>query len=442
MGICVASMIGSGIFLVPGEIGPSLGTPANVLIAWTIGGLLALCGGFIVAEIATHKPSAGAVYRTVHDTLGPGAGYLFGTVSVFVGYFASLSVVALTAAGYISHFLPAIDVRLLATIVIIVPAVVHGTRVMAGTLLNDVLVALKLGIIAVFVVAGLGSNLETVMPSPDVAPADAPEPPGPISASMGAAVVRISFAYLGWAAVNVVAGEVRRPGRNLPLAVLGSVALVTIAYLLINIVFMQAVAPAAMVNAAGEPLSDIGAVAARMIFGEAGGDIVSLAIIALVVSTAATMLFTGSRLLLAMSWKGELPAPLGRLNAAGAPGRSVLIYAAVGIALLWSVPVGALLDYAGVLTTCCAAMMGVALLVLRRRKSKQPFSMPLYPLPVVVFLGLTTWLLASTVLEDPLVAVASVGTIMIVMLVRPLLTRPVADPSDTYTDEQRKQRRS
>ena len=433
MGICVASMIGSGIFLVPGEIGPSLGTPGNVLIAWTIGGLLALCGGFIVAEIAAQRPCAGAVYRAVHDSLGPGAGYLFGTVSIFVGYFASLAVVALTAAGYMSHFLEAVDVRVLATLVIIVPAVIHGTRVMAGTLLNDVLVALKLGIVAVFVVAGFATDIE-----PIAALHDAPAPPGPISAPMGAAVVRISFAYLGWSAVNVVAGEVRRPGRNLPLAVLGSVVLVTLAYLLINIVFMQAVEPAAMVTGAGEPMSDIGAVAARAIFGDSGGDIVSLAIIALVVSTAATMIFTGSRLLLAMSWKGELPLPLGRLNAAGAPSSSVLIYAAIGIALLWSAPVGALLDYAGVLTTCCAAMMAVAAVVLRRRETNRVFSMPLYPLPIVIFLGLSGWLLASTVIEDPFVALASAGTIGVVVLVRPLLTRPAKNPTDTYTEGQRR----
>ncbi len=99
-GVCVASMIGSGIFSVPGLIGPSLGTQFNVLLAWTLGAVLALCGGFIVAEIAAGNPRAGSVYNTVHGTLGAGPGYLFGMISVLVGFIASLSVVALIAAAF------------------------------------------------------------------------------------------------------------------------------------------------------------------------------------------------------------------------------------------------------------------------------------------------------------------------------------------------------
>lgn len=425
MGICIASMIGAGIFIVPGEIGPLLGSPLNILVAWSIGGVLALCGGLIVAEIAAGNPQAGSVYRTVHTTLGPNWGYFFGTIAVFVGYFTSLSVVALAAADYIGHFLPSIDGRLIASVVIIIPAAIHGTRVLAGTLMNDLLVALKIGIVAVFVVAGLGTALETVPPPPD-----APPPPDPVSASMGSAVVRITFAYLGWSAVNVVAGEVRKPSRTLPLAVLGSVGVVTAAYLLMNVVYMEAVDPMAM----GAEGTDIGGIAARMIFGHAVGDLVTLAIIALIVSTAATMIFTGSRLVLAMSWRGELPARLGQVNRAGAPSMGVLIYAVIAMALLWSAPVGALLDYAGLLTTCCAALMAVSIVALRRRGGHRPFSMPLYPLPVIVSLGLSAWLVYSTIVEDTIIAVASVGTIAAIMLLRPWLTRPPDSTATTYTD--------
>ena len=413
-------MIGSGIFAVPGLVGPSLGTPFNVVLAWVLGAVLALCGGFIVAEIAAANPRAGSVYNTIHGTLGAGTGYLFGMVSVLVGYIASLSVVALIAAAYAHHFMPDIDVRLLATAFIAVPAAVHAVRVVAGARLNDAFVALKLAIMAVFIGAGLFIDIEPV-----TALATAPVPPAPLSIAVGAAVISINFAYLGWASVNTVAGEVRNPQRTLPLAILGAVAVVTVTYLLINIVFMKAIEPAAMVGPDGEPMADIGAEVARMFFGETGGDIVSLAILAILLSTLTTMLFTGSRLLLAMSWRGELPEALGRTNATGAPMNSMMLYGGIAIVLLWLAPVSELLEYAGLLTTFCASLAGVAVLVLRHKVRKRPFSMPLHPLPTCVFLGLSVWLLVSSAVADLVVTLASIGTIVAIVLLRPLLTRTV-----------------
>jgi len=420
-GICIASMIGSGIFSVPGIIGPSLGTPFNVLLAWTLGAVLALCGGFIVAEIAAANPTAGSVYHTIHNTLGARTGYLFGTVSVFVGYIASLAVVALITAAYAHHFLPEIDVRLLATAFIVVPATIHALKVIAGARLNDAFVALKLAIMAVFIGAGMFTHIDPITASA-AAMAEAP-PPAPFSIAVGAAVISINFAYLGWSSVNTVAGEVRRPQRTLPIAILGAVAVVTTTYLLINIVFMRAIPPAAMVGADDEPMADIGAVVARLYFGEIGGDIVTLAIIAILLSTLTTMLFTGSRLFLAMAWKGELPASLGRCNAAGAPSTSIAWYAGISIVLLWVAPVEALLEYTGLLTTFCAALAGVTVLVLRRNVRGRPFSMPLHPLPACVFLALSGWLLVSSAWADPTVTLASIGTILCIVLLRPVLTR-------------------
>jgi APA family basic amino acid/polyamine antiporter len=327
--------------------------------------------------------------------------------------------VALITAAYAHHFLPDIDVRLLATAIIAVPATVHAVKVIAGARLNDAFVALKLVIMAVFIGAGLFIDIEPIAASAETAP----PPPAPFSLAVGAAVISINFAFLGWSSVNTVAGEVRRPQRTLPLAILGAVAVVTTTYLLINIVFMRAIAPAAMVGADGEPMADIGAVVARMFFGEIGGDIVTLAIIAILLSTLTTMLFTGSRLFLAMAWKGELPAPLGRCNAAGAPSTSIAWYAGIAIVLLWLAPVKALLEYTGLLTTFCAALAGVTVLVLRRNVRDRPFSMPLHPLPACVFLGLSGWLLVSSAWVDPTVTLASIGTIACIVLLRPALTR-------------------
>ena len=428
MGICVATMIGSGIFSVPGLVGPSLGTHWNVLLAWTLGGVLALLGGFVFAELAAQRPTAGSVYHTVHDTLGNGMGYLYGMTGLLVGYIVSLSLIALIAAAYVNHLLPNVDQRIIATVIVAVPTSIHAWKVIAGARFNDVLVVVKLTLVAAFIVVGLSAEVVAIE-----APIDAPIPPAPLSLAVGAAVIQINFAYSGWSSVNTVAGEIRTPERTLPLAIIGSVGVVTAVYLLMNVAFMRVIHPAAMVGDDGQPIADIGAVVATSIFGQTGGMLVSLAIIGLLISTITTMLFTGSRLMLAMSWNGELPKPIGQCNRSGAPTCGVLVFAAIAIVLLWIAPVGRLLEFTGFVLTFCAALAGISIFVLRKRHSDRPFSMPMHPLPAVLFLALSAWLLFATTREQPMVALVSAGTIIALMLARPWLTRRVASDTSPYT---------
>jgi APA family basic amino acid/polyamine antiporter len=428
MGICIASMIGSGIFSVPGLIGPSLGTQFNVLLAWTLGGVLALLGAFVIAELAAQRPTAGAVYHTVHETLGHGLGYLYGMIGLLVGYIASLALIALIAAAYVKHLFPDLDTRVIATLIVAIPASLHAWKVIAGARFNDVLVVLKLALVGAFIVAGF-----TIDVVPIEAPANAPVAPAPLSMAVGAAVIQINFAYLGWSSVNAVAGEVRNPARTLPLAILGSVGVVTVTYLLINVVYMRVIAPGAMVGPDKQPMADIGAIVATKFFGETGGTLVSLAIIGLLISTITTMLFTGSRLLIAMSWKGELPKRVGQLNSAGAPTFGVALYGGMAIALLWLAPIGQLLEFTGFIMTFCAALAGLSIFVLRRRCRTRPFSMPAHPLPTVLFLALSAWLLFASMRERPMVAMVSAGVIVAILVARRWLTRPTSTRSSTYT---------
>ena len=124
---------------------------------------------------------------------------------------------------------------------------------------------------------------------------------------MGLAIISISFAYLGWSTAAEVAGEVRRPGRNLPLAIIGSVLIIGVLYLLMNVVYTSAIPPTAMVelNSKGElePMADIGSVVATHILGDKGGMLVTGAIVFLMISTLSTGLMTGGRTIAAMSWR-------------------------------------------------------------------------------------------------------------------------------------------
>ena len=420
-GICVASMIGSGIFAVPGQVGPALATPSNVIAAWALAAILAAAGAMTVAEVAAMRPRVGATYHAAQETLGARWGFLNGLVTVLVGYFAANAFIAGVLGTYVHLLLPAVDPLLAATVFVAGLTAIHALTTITGARWNDLLVVLKVAIVGVFIVAGFLIDIPTA-PSPLATGAIDPSP-GFLPGVVGAAMVGISFAYLGWAAVSDVAGEVKRPAKVLPRAIIGSVTFVAVIYILMNIVFMRFVEPSAMVEADGTPMANIGGVVAGRMLGPVGGQVMSGAILLLLLSTLSTGIFVGGRILVAMASRGELPAALGRRRGNGAPTAAILLQGVITLIFLWSAGLSALLQYIGLLTIICASMSSFAVIIYRRRGVSRPWSMPLYPVPVVIALGLTGWAVYSSIVDQPWPAVASIATMVAVVLVRPLLIR-------------------
>ncbi|HJO15657.1 MAG TPA: amino acid permease [Phycisphaerales bacterium] len=420
MAICMASMIGSGIFSITGLMGPMLGTSTNVIVAWILGGVLSLAGAFTVAELAANRPRSGALYVAACETLGHRLGFVNGTVTVLVGYVAASAYIAVVIAAYAQEFIPWIPPRAAATAVLLILTLIHMAWLRGGVRLNDTMAVLKIAMLVVFAIAGLASVGGDASPE---AVKTTITPPAPWSMAVGAAVIAISFAYLGWSAAADVAGEVTQPARTLPIAILGSVVAVTILYVLVNLAYVHAIPPSQMVNpTTGEPIADIGGAAATILFGPLIGRIMSLGIIAVLLSTLSTMVFTGGRVLLAISTAGQLPTPLQRLSPTGIPTRALLLQATLCLPFIWLPTLGGLLDYIGLLITICASMSGVAVLIRRYRGERRDWSMPLHPLPVILFLGLSAWLAVSAAIERPMTAFYSVATFGVILLIRPALT--------------------
>lgn len=455
VGICIASMIGAGIFTVTGTIGFELVTTTNLMIGWVIGGLVALCGGFAVAELAAMRPRASAQYEVVHEALGPSFGFLKGMITLLIGYISSLAAVAMVAGEYIENVFPAAEPRIIATVLLVGLSMVHAWTVVGGQRFNDLLVAFKVTLVLAFIAFGFLLMGDPLVPSaeileiarsqaPDSALGTAPigatsaeliahlraaDGPGPISAPIGLAVVSISFAYLGWATAAEVAGEIRRPGRNLPLAILGSVVLVGGLYLLVNLVYVGVVPPAAMVEAADDgtlkPMADIGAVVATHLLGERGGMLVTLAIVFLFISTLSVGIMTGGRIVAAMSWRRELPVAAGALNQRGAPSVAIVLMLVGTLPIIWISGLASLFEYVGLLTTVAVMLAMTSVIVMRIKAPdlERPFRMPLYPIPPLVSLGIGGWLIVSATIEDWQPVMYTMLTLVAIIAVRPLLVR-------------------
>ena len=454
-GICVASMIGMGIFTVTGVIGSDLGSTTNLLLAWVIAGVVALAGALTIGELGAMRPKASAQYVIVHESLGPTCGYLNGMITLFIGYIAALAAIAIVAGEYIEDLAPWTEPRTTATVLLLGLGVIHAITVIGGKRFNDGLVVLKVLVIVGFIVAGLFMSVEPMIPDaalieaartmlPDSAlgtipinaePAevlahlrDAPSPPV-FSAAIGLAVITISFAYLGWSTAAEVAGEIRDPGRNLPRSIIGSVVVVGGLYLLMNVVYLRVISPAAMLeldqNGDIVPMANIGAITARHLFGDVGGRLVIGMIVVLFISTLSVSVMTSGRVVAAMSWKGQLPTSWGMLNRRGAPTLAIILMTAGTIPLVWASGLKALLEYVGILTTfaVCLTMLSVMVQRVRAPDLPRPFRIPLYPIPPLLSLGLGIWLIVTSAIEDWIPVLASIATLVVMLVFRPLLNR-------------------
>lgn len=461
-GICIASMIGMGIFTVTGLWGSVLVSETNLILTWVIAAILALAGAISVSEIGAMRPHAGAQYLFNREALGSNVGYLNGMVSIFIAFLSSMAAIALVAGQYLEGVIPQLPGPITATVVLLVFAFVHGTTVVGGSRVNNLLVFMKVGLMLFFILAGflVTREVQPIDPAlleavkaqrPELTLAQMPAGltaeeqdaflrsatgPAPLSAAVGLAVLGVTFAYAGWANSCVVGGEVRNPERNLPASVLGSVGLVAVIYLLVNIAYLRFIPPAAMLeldaNGNVKEMANIGSVMATRIFGKVAGDVLAIAIFTLMVSTLSTVMMACGRVITAMSWKGELPEIFGRLNARGAPASAMVLQALVAIPIVWISGLKDLLSFIGILISCMICLTMISIIVMRRKQpnAHRPFRIPLYPIPPLLYVGVVGWMVVSSALDPdgwkPLMA--SAGAVIVLLLLKPIVTRKIQKP--------------
>ncbi|MEZ6197329.1 MAG: amino acid permease [Planctomycetota bacterium] len=398
--LVVASMVGAGVFGTTGYLAASLGSGRDILLAWTLGGVLALCGALCFAELGGMMPEAGAEYRYVRRIFGRRAGFLCGFFSFSAGFAAPIAGVALVLGRYlVAMGLPG-GAALWGALAILGAAAAQlgGLRWSAGV--NGGLAAAKVALLALFGLAGI------LVPAARDPEALALAQPGPLSAAFASALVLVAFAYTGWNAAAYLAGEMREPGRTLPRALVLGTAAVTVLYVLVNVAYLRAAAPAEMAGTA-----EVGHLAAIRLFGAEVGRFFGVAISLMLVSTILAFTIAGPRIPLAMAEEGQVPAALGRRDARGVPRAAVALQAALALALLPFEP-DAILIYVGMALSLFAGLAVAGVIVMRRREPERPrpFRVPLHPLPAIAFILLAGGMVVFSAKDRPEPALATLGT--------------------------------
>jgi APA family basic amino acid/polyamine antiporter len=409
--LVVASMIGTGIFTTTGVLLTSLPSPSLVLVAWALSGLLALCGAAVYAELGTMMPRVGGEYVYVSRAFGPVAGFLSGWVALIVGFAAPTAGGAFGFASYVHAVVPALPTLGVEIALIAVLTTAHMIDVRFGARLQASLASLVVVVIVVFVVAAAATghlafaNLRGVPAGGTAAGVGA-------AASAGAfavALVQISYAYSGWNGAAYVAGEVRDPARALPRALVLGTGLVTLLYLALNVVYLSAVAPAALAGRV-----NVAHIAAEALFGLRGADLVSSLVALTAAGFVSAMLMSGPRVAVAMAQDGVFFRALGRGNARGAPTRAVALQGALAIVAVLTARYDQLLVYVGFTLTLNAAAAVLAAFVLRRREpaGDRPHRALGWPYSGILFLALSAFMIVLAVRERPAESAAALATLV------------------------------
>jgi len=395
--VVVANMIGTGVFTTTGFLVRDMGSPMAILICWGVGGLIALCGAWSYGELAAALSANGGEYYFLSRLYHPAVGFIAGWISFVVGFSAPIAASALAFGKYVHAVWPWVPPVPVGIVLILIVSMVHAVHVRGGSGFQNIFTLAKVVLILVFIVGGLWTldAGEALGSRPSNAPGTL------LSPAFAVGLIFVAFSYSGWNGAAYIAGEVRRPERNLPLALLIGTGLVALLYLGLNWTFLAS-APAS--ELAGRV--EVGHVAGALIFGDRAGQLLSGLIALALVSSVSAMIMVGPRVYEAMGVDYRALRFLSTRPEHGGPAVSIFLQAALAIVMLLTASFSALLTYIGFTLSLSAALTVGGVFILRRRGTdrKRPFRSWGYPVPQLLFMGFSGWMIIHALSQRPMEA--------------------------------------
>jgi basic amino acid/polyamine antiporter, APA family len=416
MALAVADMIGTGVFTSLGFQVRDIPTGFSLIMLWVVGGIVALCGALSYSELAAAFPRSGGEYNFLSRTFHPAVGFIAGWVSATVGFAAPIALAAMAFGQYFAGVFPGAPVLALGIGVTWAVSLVHLTGIRRGSALQNISTFVKLALILVLIVAGavLGSP-QSISFAPSAADV------GYIAgAPFALSLVFVLYAYSGWNAATYIAGEIDDPQKNLPRSILAAVLIVTALYVALNAIFLYTTPIGEL---AGQ--LDVGLIAGRHIFGEAGGRIVAGLICVGLISSISAMTWVGPRVTMVMGEDIPLLRIFSKTAANGVPALAMLVQLTVVTALLLTQSFEAVLDFIQFSLTFCSFLTVLGVIVLRVRQPglPRPYRIWAYPVTPAVFLGVTLFVLVHLAIDRPVQSFYSLCTLAAGLLVYAISTK-------------------
>ena len=383
MAIVVGCVIGAGVFFKPQAIYEATGgAPGMGMLAWIIGGLASILGALTFAEVAVMIPKTGGMVAYLGDVFSEKVGFLAGWMQTVIFYPAFLAGYGVTVGEQLGAFIgPQFQLPIAIALIILLVAVNTLGSKTAGNIqvVSTVCKLIPLFLLMIFgFILGSGENpVFTPMVGEDKQ----------AGAVLGSTLLAVLFAFEGWTNVGAIAGEMKNPGKDMPLAIVGGVSIIMAVYFVINMAYLWVLPATEMMN-----LSSPASAVAMKIFGPVGGTLVTVGIIISVIGAANGFLMSGSRVAFHLADQGTLPGSqfLGKLNIKQVPANSIIL---IGfLACLYSLigQFNLLTDLAVFSCWIFYTLTFACVIVLRKKQpnAERKYKVPLYPVvPILAIIS-------------------------------------------------------
>ena len=464
--VIIGNVIGTGVFLKARVMTCNVGTPGWVIAVWIAAGLLSLAGALTYAELTAMKPFAGAEYVFLRDAYGRISSFLYGWMQIFIAKAGSQASVAVVFAIALNDFLggalkqtllqtsilgypyEVTSLQLIAVMMIIIFTTLNCASVSLSGQIATVLTFVKIALVVLvaagafaFVAGSFGnfSLTESGGTCEDVAAAVRyGSPEYSFLGGFAAAMLGALWGYDGWNNLTFVAGEVKNPSRNIPIALIGSVVLVILLYVGVHVAYFYVLDPTAIASVSKD--SSVATVIVSKFFAVDGvaigaGFAVAIFTVGLMISSLGTLhtsILAGSRTPYAMAKDGLMFRPFGRLSITGVPVNALIFQGAWAAVLALSGSFDTLTDYVIFGSWIFYALVTSSVFVFRRRfpDAERPYRAWGYPIVPVVFLLVAAWLLLSTLINNPGQSVTGLLLIVLGLPVYYYLSRNSTPPGE------------
>ena len=403
--IVVGGIVGTGVFISLGYQLNEFHSPFVLMLLWVVGGVVSLCGALTYCELSAAFPRSGGEYNFLQEVFHPGIGFVAGFISATVGFAAPSALVAMTFGAYISSAFPNINPTIAALSLLLFCTLVHVySRLLSGAFQNS-FTYIKIALVILFAI----TVLITI---------DEPQPlnwiPGTddfklvFTGGFAVSLIYVSYAYAGWNSTTYIAEELENPAKQITSALIFGTLVVLVLYLLLNFSFLMG-APISELE--GKP--EVAFVVADYAFGDLGGQLTSILLAVILISTLSSMILAGPRVLARMG--GDYPV-LNWLNIrtkGGLPISAICTQSILSIGFVLSGHIESIVLFSG-LALGFSSMATVIAALWRRVNETTPTSyrIPWFPLPPLVFLAITGLASGYATYERPLEGLVALGLVV------------------------------
>ncbi|MFN0163561.1 MAG: APC family permease [Burkholderiales bacterium] len=421
--LTVGVVVGAGIFKAPSIVAGAAGNETLLILAWVLGGVISLLGALTYAELASTFPSAGGDYHFVNLAYGRRPAFLFAWARATVITTGSIALLAFVFGDYASQLLPLgpYSSAIYACIVVLLLSTIHWISTRASSTTQNWLTGLEVAGLVLVAVAGFTATPVADAPAPVIASG------GFSAAAFGFAMVMVLLTFGGWNEVAYVSSELSSDKRGIARALITSIAVVTVLYLLVNLAYLNALGLSGMAKSK--------AVAADVLkagYGDWGSRLMSVIVMIATLTSINSTLIVGARSSYAAGRDWPALRFLGSWSAQGSTPRhalvvqAVLALALIGFGATQRDGFTTMVDYTSPVFWTFFLLTGLSVFVLRSRYPdvERPFRVPLYPVVPLLFCLACAYLLYSSLAYVKTGALFGVGLLLVGGIVSLFLGKP------------------